>query len=307
MVVVADTSPINYLILIDQIEILPRLYSRILIPPAVLEELKHPVAPESVRDWSAHPPRWLEVLTPKSSVDVAQLGPGESEAIALATEMRIEVLLIDELAGRKEATRRGLKVAGTLSVLDEADQVGLIDFDEAVARLGQTSFRVSLTVLAEIKHDDRADWTFLFPEERNPHPQHQQHNRHQHRNFPNTIRTLALNFAGSGVDQRLINSALKAVRANPHRKQQVLKRGFRVFGVDPVHSLFVAPNILAHILIDGFLHHTFCFLKSSGQFYLAALRLEARQIFRLISTQRFQVPGLECIQTGFAYRPGGSD
>jgi len=47
--------------------------------------------------------------------------------------------------------RRGLKVAGTLSVLDEADQAGLIDFDAAVDRLRQTSFRVSQMVLAEIQ------------------------------------------------------------------------------------------------------------------------------------------------------------
>src|SRR2546429_6010030 len=108
MVVVADTSPINYLVLIDQIGILPQLYTRILIPPAVLEELKHPVAAESVRDWAANPTSWLEVLTPKSSVIVAQLDLGESEAIALATEMHVDVLLIDDLAGRQEAARRGL-------------------------------------------------------------------------------------------------------------------------------------------------------------------------------------------------------
>jgi len=151
MLVVADTSPINYLVLIDQIEILPLLYTRILIPPAVLEELRHPAAPEPVRDWVAHPPGWLEVLPPKSSVAIAQLDVGESEAIALATEMNAEVLLIDEQAGRQEAARRGLKVAGTLSVLDEADQAGFINFDAAVARLRQTSFRVSQAVLAEIK------------------------------------------------------------------------------------------------------------------------------------------------------------
>ena len=124
MVVVADTSPVNYLVLIGQIEILPRLYKRILIPPAVLDELKHPLAPEPVRNWAAQPPGWLEVLTPIGRVDIAQLDLGESEAIALATEMHIDVLLIDEQAGRQEAIRRGLKVAGTLSVLDEADRAG---------------------------------------------------------------------------------------------------------------------------------------------------------------------------------------
>jgi predicted nucleic acid-binding protein len=151
MVVVADTSPVNYLVLIGQIEILPRLYTRILIPPAVLDELKHPLAPEPVRNWAAQPPGWLEVLTPIGRVNAAQLDLGESEAIALATEMHVDVLLIDEQAGRQEAIRRGLKVAGTLSVLDEADRAGLVDFDAAAARLRQTSFRVSAAVLATIR------------------------------------------------------------------------------------------------------------------------------------------------------------
>ena len=151
MVVVADTSPVNYLVLIGQIEILPRLYKRILIPPAVLDELKHPLAPEPVRNWAAQPPGWLEVLTPIGRVDIAQLDLGESEAIALATEMHVDVLLIDEQAGRQEAIRRGLKVAGTLSVLDEADRAGLVDFDAAAARLRETSFRLSAAVLATIR------------------------------------------------------------------------------------------------------------------------------------------------------------
>ena len=151
MVVVADTSPINYLVLIAQIDLLKQLYARILIPPAVLAELKHPVAPTPVREWADNPPEWVEVLSPKSSLVLAQLDLGESEAIALATEVDAEVVLIDEQAGRQEALRRGLKVAGTLSVLDEADQAGLVVFDNVIAELRKTSFRVSQAVLSEIR------------------------------------------------------------------------------------------------------------------------------------------------------------
>jgi predicted nucleic acid-binding protein len=151
MVVVADTSPINYLVLIGQIDLLQQLYARIVIPPAVLAELKHRVAPKPVRDWSDNTPTWVEVLSPKSSLIMAQLDLGESEAIALATELHAEVVLIDEQAGRREAIRRGLKVAGTLSVLDEADQAGLVVFDNAIAELRKTSFRVSQAVLSEIR------------------------------------------------------------------------------------------------------------------------------------------------------------
>jgi predicted nucleic acid-binding protein len=151
MVIVADTSPINYLVLIDQIGILPRLYARVLIPPAVFDELTHSAAPSSVRKWTESHPGWLEIQSPKNTVALAQLDLGESQAIALAIELGAGVLLIDEQAGRQEATRRGLKVAGTLSVLDDADQAGLVKFDEAVARLQNTSFRLSRSVLAEIE------------------------------------------------------------------------------------------------------------------------------------------------------------
>ena len=44
-----------------------------------------------------------------------------------------------------------LKLAGTLSVLDEADKAGLVSFDDAVAELQKTSFRVSQAVLSEIR------------------------------------------------------------------------------------------------------------------------------------------------------------
>jgi len=96
-------------------------------------------------------PAWVEVVNPKSSLIPGQLDPGESEAIALAVEVDADILLIDEQTGRQEAVRRGLKVAGTLSVLDEAEQAGLVTFDDAVAELQKTTFRVSQAVLAEIR------------------------------------------------------------------------------------------------------------------------------------------------------------
>jgi predicted nucleic acid-binding protein len=121
------------------------------MPPGVLAELQHPLAPEPVRKWAADAPAWVKVLNPKNRLTAGQLDAGESEAIALAVEVNADVVLMDEQAGRREALRQGLRVAGTLAVLDEADQAGLVSFDEAVDRLQKTSFRVSRTVLAEIR------------------------------------------------------------------------------------------------------------------------------------------------------------
>jgi predicted nucleic acid-binding protein len=149
MVVVADTSPINYLVLIGQIDLL-WLYQRVLVPPAVLLELTHKRAPEAVRTWVSGEPQWLKVLSPSNGLLLPQLDPGESEAIALAIEIGAEVLLIDEQAGRREAVRRGVKVAGTLAVLDEAARGGLVNFAREVAQLRKAGFRISQAVVDEI-------------------------------------------------------------------------------------------------------------------------------------------------------------
>jgi predicted nucleic acid-binding protein len=60
--VVADTSPLNYLVLIGQVEILPALFEKIFVPQIVRNELRHDEAPESVRHWIAEPPEWLEIV-----------------------------------------------------------------------------------------------------------------------------------------------------------------------------------------------------------------------------------------------------
>jgi predicted nucleic acid-binding protein len=57
-VVVADTSPICYLVLIGEVEILPALFEKIVVPTAVRDELAHAGAPEAVRNWMRAPPRW---------------------------------------------------------------------------------------------------------------------------------------------------------------------------------------------------------------------------------------------------------
>jgi predicted nucleic acid-binding protein len=64
MIVIADTGPVNYLICIGQIEVLPKLFSRVLVPPSVCDELKRARAPEAVRLWIRQPPAWLETRAP---------------------------------------------------------------------------------------------------------------------------------------------------------------------------------------------------------------------------------------------------
>jgi predicted nucleic acid-binding protein len=69
MIVVADTSPINYLVLIEEIAILEELYSQVTIPHAVHAELVHSATPERVRSWIEQLPSWVEVRTPSGKSD----------------------------------------------------------------------------------------------------------------------------------------------------------------------------------------------------------------------------------------------
>jgi len=156
MIVVADTTPLNYLVLIQHVDLLPLLFGRVLIPPAVLAELQDPETPDSVVLWLAGSPSWLEVQPLQSIPDPAlgYLDAGEQEAIALAEEMKADQVLLDEMDARREAARRKLPFIGTLGVLRRASQLGLVHLPSALARLQQTTFYVDPELIRSLLSED---------------------------------------------------------------------------------------------------------------------------------------------------------
>jgi predicted nucleic acid-binding protein len=86
MIVVADTSPLNYLVLLGYIEILPKINGEVLIPQAVLDELQDSDAPVEVPAWVSTPPAWLRISSivyqPNPLLDL--LDRGERDAIFMA-------------------------------------------------------------------------------------------------------------------------------------------------------------------------------------------------------------------------------
>ena len=150
--VVSNTSPLNYLILIEVIDVLPQLYERVIIPPSVYQELRAPETPEVVRSWIEGHSDWLEISSETGSVglELASLHAGEREAISLALHLQAEALIIDERQGRNEAERRGLKVIGTIGVLVSAHERGFLDIHDSISRLRQTTFHVSPKLLASV-------------------------------------------------------------------------------------------------------------------------------------------------------------
>jgi predicted nucleic acid-binding protein len=142
--VVADTGPLNYLVLIEATELLPKLFEKVFAPEAVRAELLDQDAPAVVRAWAAQPPGWLDVRTVSSAVDDPawrKLDIGEREALALARTLGADLVLMDDRAGVAVARQLGLAATGTLGVLDLGARRGMIDLADAFTRLKATSFR----------------------------------------------------------------------------------------------------------------------------------------------------------------------
>ena len=73
-IVVADTGPLNYLLLIGAIDLLPKLFETVLVPETVRAELCHPGASALVRIWADRPPAWIEVLAGPAFAVTGTLG-----------------------------------------------------------------------------------------------------------------------------------------------------------------------------------------------------------------------------------------
>jgi predicted nucleic acid-binding protein len=140
--VVADTGPINYLILIGHIDVLPALFDRVILPAVVRDELKHRKAPVVVQQWIAAPPSWAEVHETVHVHDASmeELDAGEEDAIALAVELRADLILMDDRDGVRIARSKGFRVAGTLGILAMAAEHRLLNLADAFERIKRTSF-----------------------------------------------------------------------------------------------------------------------------------------------------------------------
>jgi len=150
MVVVSDTSPLHYLVLIGEVELLRLLFGEVLVPPTVMEELRHAAAPPAVRAWAEALPDWVKVSSPRQTLDREDLDAGERAAMALALEAKADRVLLDDLAARRACRSIGLTPLGTLGILEEGDRCGLMSLAEVLPRLLATNFRMSPALVRAI-------------------------------------------------------------------------------------------------------------------------------------------------------------
>lgn len=155
-VVVSDTSPLHYLVQCEAVDLLPALFREVLIPPAVFHELQHPRTPPAVRAWAQSLPAWVKVQAPALLDPSLNVDEGEREAICLAREVKAAAILMDDRKGRTEAVRCGLRVTGTIGLLETAAARGLVDFAQAIQRLRQTNARLDEELIQAALQRNRA-------------------------------------------------------------------------------------------------------------------------------------------------------
>ncbi len=159
MIVVSNSSPLAALAAVHQAQLLPQLYERVLIPETVWHEvIEKGREKPGVAELSKA--AWLERRTVenKNMVQALQenLDPGESEAIALALQVRADLLLMDERLGRRTAERLGLKVVGVVGILVEAKHRALLSAIKPVLDKlrDEIGFWLSDTLYNQVLHDE---------------------------------------------------------------------------------------------------------------------------------------------------------
>lgn len=151
MIVVSNTTPIISLMKVGQLELLQKLFGVVYIPKAVYCELTENEAfPEEVRMVKQCEFIYVEEIDKIKSAAIMQkfsgLDIGESEAIILAGEKHSDVLLMDEHKGRQAAKKIGISITGTIGILIQAFDEGILTNEEVewcMEKLKENNIRIS--------------------------------------------------------------------------------------------------------------------------------------------------------------------
>jgi predicted nucleic acid-binding protein len=157
MPVVSDTSPLLGLSAIGYLELLKDQFGEVFIPPSVLAELKvetdfrgtNAIQQALSQGWLIPKEIQNEPLVKSLLLD---LHKGEAEALTLAMDLGLDMIVMDERIGRERAKALGLKTVGILGVLLSAKKHGKIDSvgDAMKALRKEIGFFISENLYQEI-------------------------------------------------------------------------------------------------------------------------------------------------------------
>jgi predicted nucleic acid-binding protein len=155
VVVIADAGPLIALAKINQLYLLPALFTNVSITQVVADECLRNQSSDTVLIKQALESGWLNCvdnLVFKHPLS-RSLGLGEQSSIEYALQTGTKTLLIlDDALARKQALRRELTIIGTAALLFAAQRKELIaDAESLIAELNQVGYRISAAVIAQLK------------------------------------------------------------------------------------------------------------------------------------------------------------
>ena len=151
MIVVSDTSTITNLHQVDRLDLLRSLYGTIIIPPGVRRELYRIEGQHAELEKLD----WIRTEYPKNHSLITELleelDLGESEAIALAIELKAKYLVIDEYKGRAIAEMKGVRIVGLLGVLIAAKKSGHLEaIRPLIEKIQSNGFRLNRGLIDKV-------------------------------------------------------------------------------------------------------------------------------------------------------------
>ncbi len=126
--VISNTTPILSLLKIDKLDILQKLYGEITIPNAVYLEIEQGINKPYYKNLKEVSWVKIENIQDKKAIQYFNdLDAGEAEVLILANEMNADLVIIDELLGRKFAQKLNISLTGTLGILLRAKELSHIE------------------------------------------------------------------------------------------------------------------------------------------------------------------------------------
>ncbi len=126
--IISNTTPIISLLKVDKLNLLKELYAKIIVPKAVYLEIEDGKEKPYYHDLTQID--WIEIIeigNPVSRDYFLDLDEGEAEVLILAKELNADLVIMDEIIGRRYSKQLGFNLTGTIGILLKAKEKGLIE------------------------------------------------------------------------------------------------------------------------------------------------------------------------------------
>ena len=148
MKILPDSSSIIALAKVGALELLERVFDRVVITREVEREITAGDFPE-VAEIKKAMEKWMEVVEVQSGEygEFESLGDGEKSILSYAKNNRDVLLILDEAEARAVAKAEGFNFTGTIGLIVFACETGRISREEAVdvvKRLARSDFRMTV-------------------------------------------------------------------------------------------------------------------------------------------------------------------